>query len=330
MMKKKISLLFVFIMIINLFTGCGSAEATSKSDFYFDTIITITLYEKDTDELFEGCFALAKEYESLFSTTVEGSDIYKINHAAGEPVTVSDETLALIQTGIDYAKETNGAFDITVGALSSLWDFSNNDGVIPTEQEIEDALSTVSYENIIIDGNSVSLQNPNTQIDLGGIAKGYIADQMKTYLLEQGVTSALINLGGNVLCVGEKPGGSTYQIGIQEPFSEDGEVIASVAISDKSVVTSGTYQRYFEVDGEIYHHILDLSTGYPCNNGLSSVTIISDTSLQGDALSTIVFLMGLEDGLAYVESLENVEAIFISDDGTITTTGLGDQLTITQ
>ncbi len=335
-MKKKVSsLLFICIFILNLFTGCGSetTTSTSKSAFYFDTIVTITLYEDEetASELFDGCFALAEKYESMFSTTLEGSDIYRINHAAGAAVTVDEETITLIQTGIAYAKASDGAFDITVGALSDLWDFSNNEGEIPSEEEIADALSTVSYQNIIIDGNTVSLSNPETQIDLGGIAKGYIADQMKAYLLEQGVTSALINLGGNVLCVGEKVDGSDYQIGIQEPFSEDGEVIASVSVSDKSVVTSGTYQRYFEVNGEIYHHILDLSTGYPCNSGLSSVTIISETSIEGDALSTTVFLMGLEDGLAYVESLENVEAIFISDDGTITTTSnMGDQLVVTQ
>ena len=306
-------------------TACSrDPEPVSKTGCYFDTVITITLYCDNAQQYIDECFDMAGKYENLFSATKEGSDIYNLNHSNGQVTTLNPETIGLIEEGIKYAKESDGSFDVTVGNLSTIWQNAIKEQKLPKESDVASALSTVSYENIVINGNTVQLLN-GAKIDLGGIAKGYIADKMKEYLLDQGITNGLINLGGNVLAVGPKSSDHPmYHIAIQTPFSENGEAIASVKITDQSVVTSGTYQRYFNVEDHVYHHILDLTTGYPCENDLDSVTIICDKSIDGDALSTTVFLMGLKEGLEYVENLPDTEAIFIAKDGNISTTsGMG-------
>ncbi len=330
-MKKTVStLLILCVLFLTLpLNGCKrNEEPISKTGFYFDTVITITLYSKDAEKHIDECFKLADKYEKLFSTTIQGSDVYNINHSKGESTKVSKETLDLIQAGISYGQKSNGSFDITIGNLTSLWDFSNNKSTIPSTDMLNTAKSTVDYNNISIQNDTVTLTNPDSSIDLGGIAKGYIADQMKLYLLSIGEKEGLINLGGNVLALGAKSGEkATYTIAIQKPFSEDGEAIASIDIIDNSVVTSGTYQRYFKKDNHLFHHILDVKTGMPCNNDLDSVTIISDKSIDGDALSTTVFLMGLDHGLTYVENLADTEAIFITKDGKIKkTSGIGTKI----
>lgn len=326
MKKKAQSLLLVFCLITGLLslTGCRNANGVTEQGFYLDTVISITLYSNDAKEQIDACFDIAKKYEGYFSNTIASSDISKINASNGTPVTVHEETAELLKKGIYYSQLSGGKFDITVGNLSDLWDFDNNQGEIPSQEDIQNALATVDYTKLQVDNTTVTYTGDGS-IDLGGIAKGYIADQIKAYLLEQGITEGLINLGGNVLCVGPKQDGTpTYNVGLQKPFSEDGSVIASVKITDQSVVTSGTYQRYFEVDSKIYHHLLDLTTGYPIDNGLNAVTIITDSSVDADALSTTVFAMGLEDGTTFVESLDGVEAIFITTDNTISyTSGIG-------
>lgn len=306
-------------------TACSrQPEPVSKTGCYFDTVITITLYCEDAEKYITECFAMADKYEKLFSATMEGSDIYNLNHNNGKFTALNPETVSLLQEGIKYSKESNGAFDISVGHLSSIWQDAIKNQKIPQQRYIKSALATVSWENIVLKENTAKLLN-DAQIDLGGIAKGYIADKMKEYLLSQNVENGLINLGGNVLAVGPKSTETpSYAIAIQKPFSEDGEPIASVKITDQSVVTSGTYQRYFQDNDHVYHHILDLTTGYPCDNDLNSVTIICDKSIDGDALSTTVFLMGSKDGLEYVENLPDTEAIFITkDNNIITTSGMG-------
>ncbi len=315
------------LLICALCSGCSlTRKQASKSGFYFDTIITITLYDTDDEDLIEGCFDIAEKYENLFSSTVEDSDVSRINAAGGEFVTVDVETIALIELGIYYGELSDGKFDITIGILSDLWNLSelaeSSDGddnqadasVLPSDEEIEEALSHVNYQNVEIDGNQVRLTDAEAKLDLGGIAKGYIADRMKEYLVENGVSSAIINLGGNVLTIGDKINGTSFRIGIQKPFDTEGELITTLEITDQSVVTSGIYERYITVDGQIYHHILDTDTGYPYDNGLYSVTIISDSSAEGDALSTTCLALGLEDGMELVESLNGVEAVFVTDE----------------
>lgn len=333
-MKKFITLLLTLILLIYpILSGCDaqSGSPVSKSGFYFNTVITVTIYEEIDEEILDECFALASEYENLFSATIPESDISRINSANGAPVTVCDETITLLEEGIAYGELSQGLFDVTIGTLSNLWDISTkaliedtDASMIPSESDIQSAVETVDYRNIKIEGNKVTLLDPNASIDLGGIAKGYIADQMKTFLNEKGITSGFINLGGNFLALGPKENGDAYTVGIQKPFDEDGSAIAVIEITDETVVSSGIYERYFSVDDTLYHHILDTSTGYPYQNNLLEVTIITTKSVDGDALSTTCFSLGLEDGMALIESLPDTEAIFITDDYELhTSSGIG-------
>ncbi len=326
-MKKFLSaVLGISLMIGSLVTSCSRQElSVSRSGFYFDTIITITLYGTGDESLIDGCFALAKKYENLFSATVEDSDVSRINENAGSFVTVDPETAALIQKGIDYGTLSGGRFDITLGKLTRLWnipeiaenlesdDNEADASLLPSDAEIKEALAHVDYRKIQIDGSRVMLTDPESELDLGGIAKGYIADRMKEYLNERQVSSGIINLGGNVLTIGEKKDGS-YRIGIQKPFGENGETIAVLEIADASVVSSGVYERFYRIGETLYHHILDPDTGYPYQNGLYEVTIISRDSADGDALSTACFALGPDDGMELVESLDGVEAVFVTSD----------------
>lgn len=305
-----------------------NSEPISRTGFYFDTVIQITLYDTEDETILDGCFALAEKYETLFSATKEGSDVWKINHADGETVTVSEETVQLLHTATDYANATEGVIDPTIRPVSALWNFgSESEAHVPEDAAIKTALSHVSYDHILFGTapsdktgkpvcRTVTLTDPEAAVDLGFIAKGYIADKMKEYLLSQGVTSACISLGGNVLAIGEKPDGTPFRIGIQEPFAEEGTTIDTVEIRDTSVVTSGIYERCFYEDGVFYHHVLDTSTGYPVDNELASVTIICDSSTRADALSTSCLCLGLDKGRKFLDAEKDVAYLFITKDGT--------------
>ncbi len=348
-MKKRLRPIQVIFYAISTLTviltasGCRSLQTgpVSKSGFYFNTVIQVTVYERVDEQLLDDCFSLAGDYEALFSATIEDSDVSKINAAAGRPVTVRDETVDLITKGIYYGDISGGKFDITIGVLSDLWDIptkalltDTDASMIPSQEEIDTALSTLDYHNIRIDGNEVTLLDPDARIDLGGIAKGYIADRMKDFLNENGVTSGFINLGGNVLVLGPKTSGgsdeSYYTIGIQRPFAGDHSSIASVKVTDETVVSSGVYERSFEADGKRYHHILDTATGYPYDNGLLGVTVVTKKSVDGDGLSTTCFSLGLEEGMALIERTKDAEAIFITDDYKLhTSSGIGTKIPFT-
>lgn len=297
--------------------GCSynaAGQEYSKSGTYFDTIITLTVYNQKDSQVLDGCFELADHYEQLLSRTISDSDISKINNADGNWVTVNQDTIEVLEAGLKYCEISDGKFDITIGKLSDLWDFDNNNGTIPDNTDIQEAVSHVNYRNVKINGTQAALTDPDAEIDLGGIAKGFIADKMKEYMKEHGVTSGMINLGGNVLVLGNKTDGSDYQIGISKPFAPRNEPLAAVSIQDQTVVSSGVYERYFKKDGKLYHHILDSTTGYPINNGLYEVTIICDKSTDGDGLSTTCFALGLQDGMKLIESLDNTEAVFVTSD----------------
>lgn len=332
-MKKIINTIVMISALAVMLCGCQKSEnkKISKQGFYFDTIIQITLYGTDDEQYINDCFDIAGKYEKMLSNTIDDSDISRINKAAGEQtVCVSDETVSLIQKGIEYGRLSGGKFDITIGELSNLWNFpeiaenSKSDdneadsSVIPSDEKIDEYLGHVDYNKIKIDGNNVMITDEKTQIDLGGIAKGYIADKMKEYLKSKKVTSGIINLGGNVLTIGSKSYGSDYTVGIQKPFDRSGASIATIKIDDKSVVTSGIYERYYKVDGKIYHHILDTQTGYPVENDLYSVTIISDSSCDGDALSTTCFALGKDKAEEFIKSMDGVEAIFVDNKMNVT------------
>jgi len=310
----------VILLVIIAYQLTNRTEPVSETGYYLDTICTITVYdmkEKDASEVIEEGFETCSYYENLLSKTIEGSDVSRINEANGQWVTVDDDTLELIKKGIYYSDLTEGAFDITVGRLTDLWDFHAEDPEVPDEHEISEAIKHIGYENITIDENEIKLVDPEAKIDLGGIAKGYIADRVTETLENLGVTSAVINLGGNIVTIGNKNGDEDFIIGIERPYSQMTEVIGTVLVSDATVVTSGVYERQFEYDGVIYHHILDISTGYPILNDVEAVSLVSKKgmSVDCDALSTICLLMGSEKGMEIIESTDDVEALFITTDG---------------
>lgn len=300
-----------------LISGCQrNIEPISKSGFMLNTFVTVTIYDKDDPKILEGCLELCRSYENIFSKTLKGSEVYKLNHRSSDQqtVTVSDDVKALISEAQIYSERSNGGFDVTIEPLSSLWNFTAESPVIPSEKDIKEAVLKVNYKNLKLEGNDLTFLSPDTTIDFGGVAKGYIADRLKDYLLEQGVKSAIINLGGNVLCVGEKPDGTPFKIGLQKPFADRSETIETLNIKDMSVVSSGVYERHFIKDGVNYHHLLNPRDGYPFQNGLISVTILSDISADGDGMTTACFSLGLDEGLKLVNSLDGIYGIFITDD----------------
>lgn len=325
-LKRFLSLFAVLGMTLSLFSGCSASKPLSKTEFFMDTVCTITLYDTKDETLLDKAFALCKKYETLFSKTIETSDISKINSAENETIEVNPETAKLLEIALEYAKLTDGKFDITIGRLTELWDFKSESPILPSQKQIETALKQTGYHNLSVNGNTVMVQK-GVQLDLGGIAKGYVADQCAAFLKENGVTRAIINLGGNVLVIGSKGENLPWTVGIQRPFSDRNEIIGSVQVSDHSVVTSGIYERFFEKDGIVYHHILDPDTGYPVANGLESVTIISRSSVMADALSTSAFLLGKDRAIELIESISDTEAIFVDNDGKISvTSGIGKEI----
>lgn len=299
----------------------GSEDFIRSTDFKLNTVVTVTIYDSEDESLLTECMNLCDKYENIFSRTNPNSELCKLNHrqlsssgTSENTWRVSKELADLLSIGLTYSRQSDGAFDIAIAPLTELWSFSSEDPSVPEDTDIRDAVSKCGLQGVSIDGQSITLESPDTAFDLGGIAKGYIADRMKEYLLSQGVTSATINLGGNVVCVGSKPDGTPFTIGVQKPFADRNETAAAMKITDKSVVSSGIYERFFEENGTLYHHILNPKTGYPYDNELISVTIISDKSVDGDALSTTCFALGYEKGMEFIESFPDVEAIFITDD----------------
>lgn len=325
-MKKKLTLIFAFLILSLLFSGCKQSKApVTKTGLYFDTVISITLYENNSSKLIDECFNIANNYEQLFSKTIPESDVSKINNST-DWVKIDKETFDLITETFTYEDLSDGKFSVMCGALVDLWDISghseaNPENVIPSDAEIEHVLNLCGKDKLDIDKSklSVRINTDGAQLDLGAVAKGYVADKMKEYLVSQGVQSGIIQLGGNVLTIGHNPtkDDQLYTIGITTPFSDSNDIISTVKTSGESVVTSGNYQRYFEYNGKIYHHIIDLTTGYPADNGLNSVTVVCSSSTTADIMSTILFLSGKEKGAELSDSLNLTDVIFIDDNNNI-------------
>lgn len=313
-----VGLAFVLLFLYSGGCGSGKQKEESRTGYYFDTVVSLRLYGVKDEKVFEGCFAICEELERTFSRTREDSELYAVNHRSSPTVEVSEELAKLIEAGLSYYSVTDGAFDITVAPLSEIWDFKSGEGKVPSEEILRDALKKVDASKVKLEGRTLTFASPDTMLELGAVVKGYAADRLKEYLEGQGVTAGTINLGGNVLTIGNKPDGTDWKIGLQKPFGDSGEIIETVEVSGQSVVSSGVYERYFREDGRLYHHILDARTGYPAENGLWQVSIRSEESLTGDLLSTVCFLLGPERGMAYVESLEGVEASFVDEDLQIT------------
>ncbi|RCW40337.1 MULTISPECIES: FAD:protein FMN transferase [unclassified Halanaerobium] len=313
----KIFIMSIFALILLFAAGCSNAakEQTTEtgSKFLMDTLVQMKVTGKNAEKVLNLSFDRIEELENLMSKTLKKSEIYKINHSS-EPVEISDDTIKVLNKSIHYAELTSGRFDPSIGPLVELWGIGTEDARVPTEEEIAEAKKLVNYKNIEIDNNKVFLKQKDMQLDLGAIAKGYAADEVKRIAEENNIKSAFVNLGGNVLVIGHKADGSKWRIGIQDPRKNRGNIMAVIKAVDKTIVTSGNYERYFEKNGNIYHHIIDPATGYPADSGLLSVSIISESSFDADALSTSVFILGLEKGMEFIKDQKNVEVLFITED----------------
>lgn len=327
-MKKKylnyftISILLIFSLTI--LSGCSKdnkvTEPLSKTELLMGTVVTVTLYDSNDEGILDKVFTKVKELESTLSINENGTLVDKINESAGiEPVKVDYDTYTVIKKGLEYAKLSNGLFDISVGPIVKLWNIGLPEAKVPTQEEIDSRIPLVGYSDVELNDeeNTVFLKRQGMMIDLGGVAKGYTADVISDILTEEGVKSAIIDLGGNIFAHGLKVDGSTWRIGIQNPFSDRGDIIGTITVKNKSIVTSGIYERYIEKDGIKYHHILSPKTGYPYENEIAGITIISDKSSDGDALSTSVFSMGVKEGMKFINTQEGIDAIFVTKDNKI-------------
>lgn len=324
------SLLSAFLIISQTSCSSNNVEPVSATEYdLLNTTCTITIYDMNNSEatqLIEESFDLCREYEKLLSKTIDESDIYKLNHSEGNATPISDDTLRLLEKGVYYGDLSDGRFDITIGRLSSLWDFKQPVGIVPDPQLITEAVSTINYTNIQFphkDGQAYAyLQNPKSEVDLGGIAKGYIADKVTEYLVEQDVKRAIINLGGNIVAIGNKAENTTWTIGVEKPYTDRRDVVGSIPAENMTIVTSGVYERCFTENDVLYHHILNPNTGYPCETDVDSVTLCAPLGYSSDcdALSTICLMLGVDEGLKLIESIDGIEAAFICTDGQISLT----------
>lgn len=285
-MKRILSVLSI-LCLLSVGFGCAPKEH-SVVGYCFDTVITITA--ACSQEVLDGALALCQKYDTLFDRTDPDSEVWKLNHSLGAPTVVSEDTAFVLNLANEMYQKSGGAFDITVAPVTALWDFHSETPTPPNPETLKRAVSLVNGSCVEVSGTTVTLKEGVT-IDLGGIAKGFVADRVKSYLLEQGCVSACINLGGNVLTIGGKPNGEAWRVGIRDPKGGPNDVVEVLSVTDRAVVTSGTYERCFSYEGTFYHHILNPETGMPVQRETASVTIVAESAAIADALSTACFVL---------------------------------------
>ena len=335
---KKITITVFLIIMTAVLSGCSDGKSDSDMNstpvscdiFAMDTYMNIKVYDGDNAEtaLNEASDRIS-ELEKMWSVTDESSEIYSINHSSGASVTVSDETAELLDYSLRISDLTNGALDCTMYPILTAWGFTTSNYQIPAETELSALLENTGYEKVKLDGNAVTIPE-DMQIDMGAVAKGYTGDLITEVLKENGITSALLDLGGNIQTIGTKPDGTQWKLGLRSPFDEGS--FATLEVTDCAVITSGGYERYFVgEDGETYWHILDPATGKPAHSGLISVTIVGKEGRLCDALSTSLFVMGLDKAETLWREREDFEMVLVTDDGKIyLTEGLEDQFTLNE
>ncbi|MCT4618585.1 MAG: FAD:protein FMN transferase [Marinisporobacter sp.] len=320
-MKKFLKLYFciILLLLMSLLAGCSKKkDIVTDSAYMLGTHLNISIWtddEKEGKQVIKECFRRISEIERKMSVNIKASDVNKINNNAGNFVKVSEDTTKVLNKGIKYTEISSGAFDPTIGRLVKLWGIGTQEEKVPKKIEIDEALKFVNYELLKKkDNNEFKLDKKGMQIDLGGIAKGYAADEVYSILKNKGIEHGVINLGGNIYTLGTKVDGQIWKIGIQDPLEPTGTPMGVVEFSDKAIVTSGNYERFFIKNDKRYHHIIDPKTGYPVQNGIISSTIITDRSMDADALSTSVYILGVEKGLMLIEKMKNTECIIITKD----------------
>ena len=314
---RKIAAVWAALLLGASLPGAAAAEEgrTEKSFFAMDTFLTFTAYGDGAEAALDKAEKKVLELENKWSVTDENSEIYKANHSGGESIAVSDETAGIIQFALSMAEETDGALDPTIYPVLTAWGFTTDENRIPSQEELDARIAQTGYENVRLDGNELQIPN-GMELDLGAVGKGYAGDLAAEILEEEGITSALLNLGGNIQAVGTRPDGSEWRLGLRSPFGEG--QIGVLTTAGGAVVTSGNYEKYFIGEGGVrYGHIIDPATGYPVDNGLASVTVITEEGKLGDALSTSLFVMGLEKAEEYWKAHPGFEMIAVTEDGQI-------------
>jgi thiamine biosynthesis lipoprotein len=302
--------------LLILLSSCTAAQPVFRRDaFLLNTHCVVTVYSRSDAALLDGVFARCRALEALLSHTIEGSDIYNLNNNHGIEIEIAPETRAVLEKAIYYAALSENRFDVTVGAVTSLWDFNTDLPQPPPPLLLAEALASVGIDQLLLTPSGAVLHGG--RLDLGGIAKGYIADEMKKFLTDRGTASAIIDLGGDITVIGQKPNGSDYRIAVAKPFTQYSENAGEFRLRGVSAATTGTDQRYFLYHDRHYHHIIDVRTGYPAETGLLSVTVIHESGIDADALAAVFFLLGLEDGLRLAEITDGAEALFITQDNAL-------------
>ncbi len=323
MNRRSISVVIIFVIFVSL-SSCTidnkAIKPLSKDGFMLGTFVVINLYDQKDEKIIDEVFERLREIENRMSVNIEDSDISLVNKNAGiKPVKVHQDVYYVLKKAKYYSEISGGAFEPTIGPLVNLWGIGTGNERVPSEEEIRKSLIKVDFNKLhLLGNNEVFLDEKDMMIDLGGIAKGYAADEAKKILLDRGVKSAIIDLGGNIYALGSKPDGTPWRLGIQNPMiSRSRNKVSHIGIFDGkniSVVTSGDYERYFEENGIRYHHIIDSKTGFPARNNVAGISVLSQDSIDGDALSTALFVLGLDEGLKLAEKIDGVDVIYITKD----------------
>lgn len=346
-MKRRLGIFLVFLVTLAFNVACsngdneGEANQTTEAsyaqgmeeepytqeEFLLGTYTRIRIFDQDKEDVLQPAFDRIEDLGDKITINQSGSEIDEINENAGEkPVKVSKDIYDLLKQAQDYSEESEGGFNLTIGAITQLWRIGFDDARKPAQEEIDEALKHIDYDKVEFDDEkqTVYLEDEDMIIDLGAIAKGYIADEAVKVLKDHDVQSAIVDLGGNIYVVGHSNRGENeeWTVGIQDPNDDRGSVLGTIKESDKTIVTSGIYERYLEEDGETYHHLFDSETGYPYDNDVASATVITDNSIDGDALTTVIFDRGVKEGLEYIENetSEGTSAIFVTQEDRVYTT----------
>ena len=308
---RRLSLLCIVLLL--LLTGCSVSEPCRRELMAMDTFMTLSVYAQSPaagEALLEEAAGEIRRLEGLLSVTDPGSEIYQVNH--GGAVSLSEPVRELLEKALELCRETGGALDVTVYPAVRAWGFTTGEYRVPEEAELSALVERVGYGRVALDGDRLALPE-GVELDLGSVGKGWTGDRLTALFREAGVSSAIMELGGNVQALGTKPDGAPWRVAVQAP---GGGYAGVLEIADKAVVTSGGYQRYFEQDGETYIHIIDPATGRPARTGLASVTIVADSGLRGDGLSTALFVMGREKAEEFWRRNPDFDFILLGEDGT--------------
>ena len=333
---KRITALLLAALAVCGLTGCGGTRDPDEAQesiqvIAMDTAMVLTAYGKESTRAVYDAEEEVRRLDALLSRTSGSSEVSMLNGAGGEMVPVGAEICTLIQTAGDFTEATGGAFDITIAPVVSAWGFTTDSYQVPDREALQTLLESVGMEHVHLSGGSARL-DPGTMIDLGGIAKGYTADRVAEIFQEHAVPRGKVELGGNILVIGDKPDGTAWRVGVQDPKNPDEAdgLVCVLNLTDAFAVTSGSYQRYFEQDGKRYHHIIDPATGCPADSGLTSVTVVADSARGNgtmcDALSTALFVMGEDKALDFWRSgVYDFQLVLVTEDGRVVVTeGLKD------